>query len=171
MLIESDKIKGSKLRPDVPAFVPRSSESETGYLSKGNFKDHYKKDKESKKSRNSLKNSSLGTDGMLTFYQYFMTELMNFTDALPSTAEESTSARLSNETTTEVDVSGSEKPKAKRSRYGRRNQTKSEPASRVQDSTDGAQDEEMIAGSSGEGLPMTESSSMVCHHLLMMIIC
>ena len=67
----------------------------------------------------------------------------------------------SNEQLTEGDASGTEKSKPKRSRFSRRHMARSEPASRVHESVDGAQDSDVTAVSSGEGQPLLQSSAMV----------
>lgn len=57
--------------------------------------------------------------------------------------------------------SAADKPKPRRSRIARRHVAKSEPASRLQDSVDGAQDSDVTAVSSGESQPLLQGPPAV----------
>jgi hypothetical protein len=162
--------KGSKLKPDAPEFVPsRSTIPSTSNLAKGLSKEAAKAQKEPEKGecrtlpslgKKADKKPSKRIGGMTSgadHGKYTNTA----TDTRDSTADNFQSAGSSNEPMTEGDVSGADRPKPKRGRVSRRNMAKTEPASRVQELHDGAQDSDVTAVSSGEGQPMQQGPAMV----------
>ncbi|KAL3427836.1 ABC transporter [Phlyctema vagabunda] len=108
--------EGSRLKPDAPEFIPRSS-------------DHGVPNSLAKEPAKKFKDQSASSNG-------------------------SGSAAGQKEEAGGNESNGPDKLRQRRARNSRRQHAKSEP-SRVQDSTDGAQDSEIAMGSSSEGLAMT----------------
>lgn len=95
-------------------------------------------------------------------HSLFGRALLTDADGHASTGDDSLSAGISNDLT-EGEMSGTDKPKPKRPRSNRRHQTKSEPATQINDSLNGQQDSDLTAVSSGEGQPLLQNAAAVCH--------
>jgi hypothetical protein len=159
----SNDRKGSKLKPDAPEFVPRRPETDTTDSpakteTKEEANERRKMDKEQKKQEKDERKAQSSIGKKVSIKAGKRVDRSDYVK--DSTGDESQSAGLTNEGPADVDASGNDKPKSKRARFGRRHQSKSEPASRVHESVDGAQDSDVTAVSSGEGQPIPQSAAM-----------
>lgn len=169
----SNLVQSSKLKPDAPEFVPSfANGTGTDSPSKLNPKEaakeaakaQKKQEKDEKKSASLAKKaekiekkvSKLGTGMYLSFHRN--EPVLTTIDVLASKCGDS-SAGPSNDQLPEGDLSTNDKSKPKRSRY-KRQLSRSDPSSRGIDQTDGQQDSDVTAVSSGEGQPF-QGSAMV----------
>jgi len=168
-----DMIKGSKLKPDAPEFVPLrskvgSNKSPVRFNLKTSAKPQKKQEKDERKDKFSLSKKAgkstgkrteriegnLSNDSPLAYLQKV--------DTKGSTGDESQITGPSNEPFNGDDGADTSKPKHKNPRNSRRNMAKSEP-SRAHESVDGGQDSDITAVSSGEGQTLLQGSAMVTY--------
>lgn len=157
-------MKGSKLKPDAPAFVPTCSKPhsvvhQSTAITKAEARDAAKAQKrfeqEEQKAlgtpKKTGKRAAKRSDGLGKWNSSARQQFADFADTSASATDEGLSSGVPNDAT-EGNASGADKPNPKRPRFAnRRHIAKSEPATRWNESIDGTQDSDGTPFSSGEG--------------------
>ena len=174
----SNSLKGSKLKPDAPEFVPTQSKPQaqpSAPLSKAETKEAAKAQKKQEKEERKIasltkkagKKAAKAIDRHGMGRSYYLSRAwasLIIVDGNASTADESHSTTIRNDIDEGNNTLGFDKPKPKRTRSSnRRHQAKSEPTNRPNNSLDGQQDSDMTAVSSGEGQPLLQNAAAECH--------